>query len=68
MRRAAELVVLSATEEAVGERMDMTAADHAPGQTIDMQPSQPGVTTVVEIPELVTEASGEADAVLEEDV
>ena len=46
------------------ERIDMTAA----GQTIDMQPSQHGVTTVVEIPDLLSDPSGEADAVLEEDL
>lgn len=50
------------------ERIEMTAAEYAPGQTIDMQPSQFGVTTVLETPELVTDASGEADAALEEDV
>lgn len=45
------------------ERIDMMAADHAPGQTIDMQPGQPGVTTVV-----LPDASGEADTMLDEDI
>jgi hypothetical protein len=57
------------------ERIDMTAADHAPGPPIvDMRPDQPrDVTTVVECPELLPEpmgdgASDEAELSHEEDV
>lgn len=49
------------------ERIDMTA--HPTGQTIDMQPSQSAdFTTVVQIPDLLPEASDEADAVVDEGI
>jgi hypothetical protein len=49
------------------ERLDMTAAEPALGTTIDMPPGQPA-TTVVEIPDMRPDTSGEADAVFDEDL
>jgi hypothetical protein len=49
------------------ERLDMTAAEPALGTTIDMPPGQPA-TTLVEIPDMRPDTSGEADAVFDEDL
>jgi len=52
------------------ERIDMTAAEPPAGPPIvDMRPGQRSdVTTVVEIPDLLPDASGEAGAEVDEDV
>jgi len=50
------------------ERIDMMAAEPARGQTIDMQPGQPAGFTTVVMPDLLPDPSGEADAVVDEEV